>query len=294
MMKYLNSCIPKIIYKITKLNLICWLLYIYASTNIAKNNKENFKKLETTSQKIDSVNLVIAHPDDEVMFFGPSLLNLNQFLPESVPFNVICYSNGDAEGLGSQRSQELNESISMLLQHRTTNIHLLDYKDGMNETWEQSKMLSDLQNAIPSLDNALFLTFDQYGVSNHANHISCHNVTMALFELLGMKNHISVLLVDSYKINFLKKYSGFVSQIFSHLWNKYKPILRQKFGLIPIEIVNQKDESKIIFFNAYSQYILSLATMLNAHQTQMVWFRYGWWFFSRLVYINDLQIITKV
>ena len=46
--------------------------------------------------------LVIAHPDDEVMFFSP-LLNLAARNKESLNISILCLSNGNFEGLGSTR-----------------------------------------------------------------------------------------------------------------------------------------------------------------------------------------------
>jgi N-acetylglucosaminylphosphatidylinositol deacetylase len=64
--------------------------------------------------------LVIAHPDDEVMFFGPTLVGItNSSAANNV--RVLCLSNGisledgltigNAEGLGGIREQELTESL---------------------------------------------------------------------------------------------------------------------------------------------------------------------------------------
>lgn len=40
----------------------------------------------------DRVLLVVAHPDDETMFFSPLLLSLTLF---GVPVHVLCLSNGE-------------------------------------------------------------------------------------------------------------------------------------------------------------------------------------------------------
>lgn len=50
--------------------------------------------------------LVIAHPDDECMFFTPALLQLRQ---SHVP-HILCLSNGGYDGLGEVRSIELRLS----------------------------------------------------------------------------------------------------------------------------------------------------------------------------------------
>jgi N-acetylglucosaminylphosphatidylinositol deacetylase len=78
----------------------------------------------TVSNPIHGKNilLVIAHPDDEVMFFGPTLIGITNSSENNV--RVLCLSNGstsistgllivgNAEGLGHVREQELIKSVS--------------------------------------------------------------------------------------------------------------------------------------------------------------------------------------
>ena len=54
--------------------------------------------------------LVIAHPDDEAMFFTPTILALR----DSVNIHVMSLSNGDYAGLGWVRASELVESCRLL------------------------------------------------------------------------------------------------------------------------------------------------------------------------------------
>jgi len=57
--------------------------------------------------------LVTAHPDDEAMFFAPTILALNK--PNSgVSLFHVCLSNGDSEGLGKERKAELEVSLDIL------------------------------------------------------------------------------------------------------------------------------------------------------------------------------------
>lgn len=65
--------------------------------------------------------LVIAHPDDEVMFFGPTLVGITNATSNN-NIRVLCLSNGmflkrevlrvgDADGIGYLREQELIETV---------------------------------------------------------------------------------------------------------------------------------------------------------------------------------------
>ena len=57
--------------------------------------------------------LLIAHPDDEAMFFAPTLLALTA--PERANHvKILCLSSGNADGLGEVRKKELVKSAMML------------------------------------------------------------------------------------------------------------------------------------------------------------------------------------
>jgi N-acetylglucosaminylphosphatidylinositol deacetylase len=53
--------------------------------------------------------LVTAHPDDECLFFAPTILALN-----SSNLYSLCLSTGDADGLGEIRVGELGHSLDVL------------------------------------------------------------------------------------------------------------------------------------------------------------------------------------
>ena len=57
--------------------------------------------------------LLIAHPDDEAMFFGPTVLALAD--PDlGNHLKILCLSNGNAEGIGETRKAELVKSAQLL------------------------------------------------------------------------------------------------------------------------------------------------------------------------------------
>ena len=52
-----------------------------------------YSRLKAISSAAKRVLLVIAHPDDETMFFGPTMLNLSR--REGTEVYLLCLSNGD-------------------------------------------------------------------------------------------------------------------------------------------------------------------------------------------------------
>ena len=59
-----------------------------------------------------NVLLLTAHPDDECMFFAPTLLALSR--EERVNVFSLCLSVGNADGLGQTRRHELARSLNVL------------------------------------------------------------------------------------------------------------------------------------------------------------------------------------
>jgi LmbE family N-acetylglucosaminyl deacetylase len=63
------------------------------------------KKKELSSYRL----LVVAHPDDETLFFSAALLNL-----KSKAWKVICVTDANADGLGKARALQFKKACKML------------------------------------------------------------------------------------------------------------------------------------------------------------------------------------
>lgn len=79
------------------------------------NSNEIFNTTElATGSK--NILLVTAHPDDEAMFFAPTVLSLT--MKPSFKVFHLCLSSGNANGLGETRKVELGNSLDILGIHR--------------------------------------------------------------------------------------------------------------------------------------------------------------------------------
>lgn len=86
--------------------------------------------------------LVIAHPDDEAMFFSPLLLNLKK---SQCDVSIICLSTGGFDGLGSTRRIELLKSADYYGISRDC-VKIIDHsdlQDGKESDWPQ-ELISEL------------------------------------------------------------------------------------------------------------------------------------------------------
>ncbi|KAN0077483.1 putative deacetylase LmbE-like domain containing protein [Elaphomyces granulatus] len=118
-----------------------------------------------------SVLLVVAHPDDECLFFGPSILNV-WAEDRSVGRALLVLSSGDYDGLGEVRRKEVKESCDTLgvstdrcvvLDHR-------DLQDDPKKWWKEAVVEGMLKKYVDSWHIDLIITFDEGGISGHINH----------------------------------------------------------------------------------------------------------------------------
>lgn len=123
--------------------------------------------------------LVIAHPDDETMFFAPTLHGLRL---SGSNIYLLCISTGNSSGLGVIRKYELASAFTV---HGLSldNLTVLDYdrfQDGFVQ-WSKEELAKVLLRHIQMLDVDLVITFDEGGVSAHPNHIGCFRALQYLY-----------------------------------------------------------------------------------------------------------------
>lgn len=149
----------------------------------------------------EGVLLVIAHPDDEAMFFAPAVTavttgggNGARSTPPPLPLRLLCLSTGDADGLGQTRARELVRAAQELgvPEEHVTVLDDPRLRDGMRERWEAravaEAVAAELGRAAKGRRTATttrrrgggggdngskgwaLLTFDGWGVSGHPNH----------------------------------------------------------------------------------------------------------------------------
>ncbi|XP_074603454.1 phosphatidylinositol glycan anchor biosynthesis class L [Brevipalpus obovatus] len=234
--------------------MVCYFVLIISSCNYSENFRDIFHNRSTL--------LLIAHPDDESMFFGPLLIQLIAKSPETV--YLMCLSSGNNYGQGEIRKKELVDAMK-LLTLPPENVFLLDdkeIKDGFHEVWDHQHVSDLVSKRIDSLNITNVISFDEHGVSGHPNHI---DVFKSIEELARRRSDLSFF--SLFTVNKLRKYSIFMDIPFSALENMiYNHLL-----------------VSISFYD-----YLRLLRVLIQHRSQMLWFRWLYAFFSRYMFINTL------
>lgn len=239
---------------------------------------------------------VIGHPDDEVMFFSPSLVEITKRKHDN-EVKIICFSRGDAvdESFGDIRAHELRSS-ARIIGVKDENVIVLDkFKDGMDEHWSAQDIASSLAKEVTHASKPLVLiTFDDKGVSNHPNHISLfHGTKEFVAKYLKPKRDFNFKFYVLKSLNFWEKYSFTLLtnvELFVDLLSKFvfSNILKININISFFNAYSDKQLPSIKFYSDLNMLSVSYAAMAYGHFSQMVWFRYGWLIFSRYLTFNHL------
>ena len=194
------------------------------------------------SQK--SALIIIAHPDDEIMFFTPTIKILKKF---GVNLRVLCLSNGNYNGLGKVRTEEFYDVSREL--GLNANVILNDSKlqDDFLHKWNREIVYLKIKSYINKYKNdiGIIFTFDESGVTKHPNHISCYEGTKEYAKenkKFIEEHNINIYFLSSYNfifqymsvlpfVNYLfKKHSFFTFGTFSAY--KWMSLYKSQFTLI--------------------------------------------------------------
>uniref|UniRef100_A0A8D2CRN5 N-acetylglucosaminylphosphatidylinositol deacetylase n=1 Tax=Sciurus vulgaris TaxID=55149 RepID=A0A8D2CRN5_SCIVU len=117
--------------------------------------------------------LVIAHPDDEAMFFAPTVLGLTR-LKHRV--SLLCFSAGNYYNQGEIRKKELLQSCDVLgiPPSRVMIIDDSDFPDDPGVQWNTECVANILLHHVEVNDINLVVPLMAGGVSGHSNHIALY------------------------------------------------------------------------------------------------------------------------
>lgn len=223
-----------------------------------------------------NVLFVVAHPDDECMFFGPTLLNEIRWRAREKRSKVhlLVLSTGNFYGDGRLRKEELDSACHFLLKYCSKEMsnddervfvwEVIDHSglpDSPNVQWSADLIGNLVNNYVKKHSIDKVITFDEQGISGHSNHIAIH---LAL----------SVRLDPSIQLWYLQSVA---------LWRKYLSAFDLLFTCISSLYHNYWD----VYFLTLFDYLYLVQT-LRRHQSQMLWFRYLYSSTSRYMFINTL------
>lgn len=209
--------------------------------------------------------ILTAHPDDECMFFGPTITSLRTLSKSKM--HVLCLSTGNADGLGSIRKKELVKSCQTfgIPNNNVKSLDNADLQDGMQNQWDPELVAKVINEYVVKQKINTIITFDDGGVSGHANHIAAYK---------GARHYVDT--VDT-KIKLYKLES-------IPLYRKYIGI----FDLLTPSSQNNDHTRQVLISPPFAY--LTTHKAMRQHTSQLVWFRWLYVTFSRYMFINDLTL----
>ena len=125
---------------------------------------------------------VIAHPDDESMFFLPTICSLSNHATKCW---LLCLSNGNYDGLGKTREIELHRVGGYLGLDRVIIINHEELNDSPTRRWSKEVVAHVLEENLSDADQVDIYTFDEGGVSGHINHVDTYLGVQYYLQQLG-------------------------------------------------------------------------------------------------------------
>jgi N-acetylglucosaminylphosphatidylinositol deacetylase len=268
------------------MNLLCKLALIAIPYNLISVAWVQLDLLHHVSPKHIKENfgnttlLIIAHPDDETMFFGPLVLSL---LQQKRYLHILCLSKGNADDQGDIREKELAKVVESLGPNASVKlINDVQLKDGLSVQWDRGVIIKYIKDCVLELQNhglQTLVTFDSYGVSGHPNHRAIHE---AIVEFKNMNSTSGVKFLNLRTVNIFRKYISFIDAIFT-----YPPKMKATYRS---QEYFKGDSDDVILALDFDQNA-KLRELLNMHVSQMVWFRKLYMFFSRNMFLNNLSFV---
>ncbi|KAJ1889994.1 hypothetical protein LPJ66_007730 [Kickxella alabastrina] len=260
-----------VVHIVVPLLLVSVLLYIFVCWRPSTVDRDMFPK-EKQSKQQKHVLFVTAHPDDECMFFAPTLASLSR--RRDITVSLLCLSKGDFDGHGDVRKRELIKA-GVRFGLTPDSVIIVDdphLPDDPKQSWNVALVAKTVEAVAATGDVDAIFTFDHRGISGHQNHIAAY---------MGVKH--MALTSQKFKFRPLNVYAlesvGFV--------RKYCSILDTIFGL-GFFWASRDSQLFVADLQAYSMGVQAMIM----HESQLVWFRKLYLAFSRYMFINTYSKIN--
>ena len=182
------------------------------------------------------------------------------------------------------------------------------FPDSMTATWDAEKIARILASAFtpplakskmrvqagksvdespPTASIDVLITFDRRGVSSHPNHISLYYGAIAWIKDImkgksGWECPVTLYTLPSTSV--LRKYMSIFDAPFTML-----SCVLESMRTTGKRTSEYTMPERLMFISNISSYWRAQKAMVNAHKSQMKWFRWGWIVIGRYMVVNDLK-----
>ncbi|XP_065576564.1 N-acetylglucosaminyl-phosphatidylinositol de-N-acetylase-like [Artemia franciscana] len=182
---------------------------------------------------------VTAHPDDECMFYGPTIIKL---IKNHVQVYILCFSSGVNDREKKVRKGELQSSC----QHPgidKNHVSVLDsplFPDSIKTSWPVIDVATEIENYIFRNEIQTVYTFDEGGVSGLPNHISLYKAVRHLVHCSRVTSYCKFYCLKS--VPPIQKYIFYGRECRGHIF------AANNEGRLKIERAIQRHASQYVWF----------------------------------------------
>ncbi|KAG7291128.1 hypothetical protein NEMBOFW57_001139 [Staphylotrichum longicolle] len=212
--------------------------------------------------------IVTAHPDDECLFFAPSILGVLD-RNRDITGGLLVMSTGNNYGLGETRLQELQGSCKALGIHpkRCIALNHPDLQDNPKVWWNTELIEGIVHEHVQQWKiDASFLS--HYAATNPEAPVTFTLTTTSL----------------------LRKYTFLGDMPLTALPFFWRILSALSF---PATTANPKDSARALLANSWDRYIKTRHAFAQ-HPSQYTWDRHLYMIVSRYVWFNDLKRVEHV
>ncbi len=234
--------------------------------------------LQDTDKSNYKILLVIAHPDDETIFFSPLLILLRHLKYRT---HILCLSNGNFDGLGGIREKELIDSAATF-GIEETDVRIINnplLQDNLYNYWPSFEVAKEIEKYMKEICPISVFTFDNYGVSGHKNHISTYYGAKIVYnKLKDTDRYIPFYELES--VSLIRRFSG-INDLFFTFYAALFLLFLQIFN------VKKYSENNVVC----SLNNLSVIYAMNYHKSQLSIIMRIHILLSRYSYVNTYKRI---
>ncbi|KAJ1455698.1 putative deacetylase LmbE-like domain-containing protein [Pelagophyceae sp. CCMP2097] len=227
---------------------------------------------------VDAAIFVISHPDDEAMFFFPSLTAL----AKSCDVTVLSLSNGGADGLGRTRTAEM-AAAAHLGGYTAVVVDDTKLRDGFSSKWHAADVARVVQPHVLRVSekarSVAVVTFDGLGVSRHPNHVDTSiGVDWLFANALRREAAVAGTTISLYHLESLR-------------WWSPRRFLALLDICTTLMLAAAAGQTGLVFVNLR---LCAVWRAMAAHASQFVWYRRLFVVFSRYAYVNRLVAVDAI
>ncbi|KAH8913116.1 LmbE-like protein [Coniochaeta sp. PMI_546] len=230
--------------------------------------------------------IVTAHPDDECLFFSPSILGVLDRNKHTTG-SLLVMSNGNNYGIGELRTSELKGSCQALGINAGRCI-ALDHpalQDNPKLWWDIDLIESIVHEYVKKWDIDAIITFDEGGVSGHINHRAV-SAAVSNYASTSPEAPVTFKLTTT---SLLRKYTFLGDLPLTALPFTWRIIEALSF---PATTADPKDGTRVLVANTWHRYLMA-RNAFASHDSQYTWDRHLYMILSRYVWYNDLKMIHR-